>query len=101
MGFFKHMEGEAAVVVERGVFKQVDVYERDGVLYAKTGGGFVRLMVDGSTTKAGCRLETISVETLRRDAVGRLCSIGHPTAKMLDAPRYAALLGCSNGGTDR
>lgn len=93
MGFFKQCEGEAAVIVERGIYKQVDVYERDGILYAKTAGGFVRLMVDGSTTKANCRLETISVEALRRDNVGRLCNLAHPTAKPLDPPRYAALIG--------
>lgn len=93
MGFFQQIEGEAAIIVERGVYKQVDLYQRDGVLYAKAAGGFIRLMVDGSTTKAHCRLETISLATLRRDAVGRLCSEDHQTATPLGTQRYAALIG--------
>lgn len=32
MSFFKQVEGEAAVLVENGVYKQVDLYTRDGYL---------------------------------------------------------------------
>lgn len=71
--FFQKVEGEAAVLNERGVFKQVDIYTRNGQLFAKNGAGFVRLMVDGSTTKARCRLDTLSWDgPLFRDALGRL-----------------------------
>lgn len=71
--FFQKVEGEAAILVENGVYKQVDVYIRNGMLFAKAGGGFIRLMADGSTTKAKCRLDTLSWDDcLYRDALGRL-----------------------------
>lgn len=73
MAFFKQVEGEAAILVSNGIYKQVDVYIRDGALYAKDGGGFVRLYADGATTKSRTRLDTLSWEgTLYRDRLGRL-----------------------------
>lgn len=76
MGLFQEVEGEAAVLVENGVYKQVPVYKRDGYLYAKIGGGFVRLFADGSTTKAKCRLDTLTWDNpkaLGKDTLGKLC----------------------------
>lgn len=94
MGFFKQIEGEAAVIVERGVYRQVDVYERDGYLYTKLGTGFVRLYADGSTTKAHCRLDTISFDgALYRDTLGRLCTSGVTGGKKLEATVQQRLLG--------
>lgn len=96
MGFFKQVEGEAAVVVENGVYKQVDVYTRDGVLYAKSAGGFVKLYADGSTTKAKLRLETLSWEgALFRGSLGRLLVEPRDGAKAIDAPARQKLLGAS------
>lgn len=75
MSFFKHVEGEAAILVSGGVYSQVDLYTRDGYLYAKHGSGFVRLMADGSTTKAKLRLDFMSWSgRLFRDGLGRLCT---------------------------
>lgn len=75
MSFFQEIEGEAAVLVENGVYKQVPLYSRDGYLYAKIGGGFVRLMADGATTKSKLRLEFMSwTGPLYRDSLGRLAS---------------------------
>ena len=54
MSFFKEIEGDAAIVVENGVYRQVPLFERDGYIYAKIGSGFVRIMADGATTKAKC-----------------------------------------------
>ena len=34
MSFFKKVEGDAAVLVANGVFKQVDLYTRDGYVFA-------------------------------------------------------------------
>ena len=94
MSFFKEVEGEAAIVVENGVYKQVSLYTRDGHLYAKTSGGFVRLMADGATTKAKLRLDFMSWNgELRRDALGRLCDRTVKGATVLDAPRARLLLG--------
>lgn len=76
MSFFQQIEGEAAVLVHKGVYKQVPIYKRDGYLYAKVGSGFVRLMADGSTSGLGLRLEFMSwgPEPLCRDKFGRLCT---------------------------
>lgn len=75
MSFFQQVEGEAAVLVENGVYRQCDIYTRDGYLYAKVGSGFVRLMADGSTTKSRLRLDFMSwTGDLRRDGLGRLCT---------------------------
>jgi len=94
MSFFQQVEGEAAVLVENGVYRQCDLYTRDGYLYAKVGSGFVRLMADGATTKAKCRLDFLSWEgALHRDALGRLCAPTVPGAKALEPTRRQALLG--------
>lgn len=72
--FFKPIEGEAAILIADGVFRQTDLYERNGYLFAKYGSGFVRLAADGSTSKAKLRLETLSWDgALGADAMGRLC----------------------------
>lgn len=93
MGFFKQVEGEAAVLVENGVYKQVDLYTRDGTLYAKTAGGFVKLYADGATTKAKLRIETISWEgALYKDGLGRLLAESRDGAKAIDAPTRQKLL---------
>ena len=74
MGLFKEVEGEVAILVEGGVYKQAPLYTRNGYLYAKSNGGFVRLNADGSTTKAKCLLETLTWEgRLAADKIGRLC----------------------------
>jgi len=94
MSFFKQVEGEAAILVNNGVYTQVDLYTRDGYLFAKHGSGFVRLMADGSTSKAKLRLDFMSWEGgLHRDSLGRLCSPEKTGAKPLDDGRRQALLG--------
>jgi len=94
MSFFKKVEGEAAVVVENGVYKQVDLYTRDGYVYAAVSGGFVRLMADGATTKAKMRLEHLSWHgALARDALGRLCSPDTVGAMSLEKKTEQRLLG--------
>ena len=94
MSFFQEVEGEAAVIVQNGVFKQVSLYTRDGYLYAKTAGGFVRLMADGATSKAHCRLDFLSFEgQLCRDALGRLCTKDAPKAQALETDKQQRLLG--------
>lgn len=75
MSFFKQVEGEAAILSENGVYKQVDLYTRGGFLYAKVAGGFVRLSRDGSTSKPKLRLDHMSWNgALYADPVGRLCT---------------------------
>jgi hypothetical protein len=94
MGFFKEMEGSAAILVESGIYKQTPLYTRDGFLYAKTAGGFVRLMADGSTTKARLRLDFLSCsDTPLRDPLGRLCTADATGAKALEPAKAQLLLG--------
>lgn len=97
MGLFKEVEGDAAVVIENGVFKQVPVYTRDGYLFAKVGGGFVRLMADGATSKPKTRLDFLSCDMpLLRDSLGRLCTEGVDGAKALDSRGKQLLLGAGD-----
>ena len=94
MSFFKEIEGEAAVLVENGVYKQVSLYTRDGFIYAKIGGGFVRLMADGATTKARTRLDFMSWGgPLCRDSLGRLCGPDVTGAKPLPGEAVQKLIG--------
>lgn len=94
MAFFKEVEGEAAILISNGVYRQVPVYTRDGYLYAKHGGGFVRLMADGSTTKDKMRLDYMTWEgELRRDTYGRLCTGEVSGSKSLEPERKTLLLG--------
>lgn len=75
MSFFAEVEGEAAVLVESGIYRQVPLYVRDGFLYAKTGSGFVKLMAGVSTTKSKLRLDFMTwTGPLAKDGMGRLCS---------------------------
>jgi hypothetical protein len=93
MGLFKQLDGENAIVVESGVFKQADLYTRDGYLYAKTGGGFVRLYADGSTSKAKCRLDVLTFgKPLCVDKLGRLCDASVSGAQSLGREKEQRLL---------
>jgi len=95
MSFFKEVEGEAAILVENGVYRQTSLYTRDGYLYANITGGFVRLMSDGATTKSRMRLEFLSWNgTLLRDSLGRLCTADVRGARPLEGPALK-LLGSS------
>lgn len=93
MGMFKQVDGESAVVVESGVYKQTDLYSRDGYLYAKAGGGFVRLYADGSTSKAKCRLDVLAFgKPLCVDKLGRLCDASVGGARSLERDKEQRLL---------
>lgn len=94
MAFFKQVEGAGAVLIVNGVYTQVDVYSRDGFLFAKSGGGFVRLMSDGSTSKAKMRLDFLSVQDdeLFATATGKLCFKDAAGAKLLPKERTQQLL---------
>lgn len=70
---FKLIEGEFAIVVASGVYQQVDLYERNGRLYARYGRGYVQLYANGGTSKDKLKLDTVSYsESLYVDAFGKL-----------------------------
>lgn len=50
MKLFHLIEDIQCITLCRGVFRQVDVYERDHRVYAKHGGGYVRLEGNGGTS---------------------------------------------------
>lgn len=100
MGLFKKVEGAAAITITGGVYKQVDVYERDEFLYAKDGAGFVRLYKNGSTTKANVRFVELHCDyVLCSDGVGRLCTAGALNARQLPGciDNGVLLIGNGNG----
>lgn len=100
MSFFKQIDGESAVIVEGGVYKQVDLYTRDGYVFAKAAGGFVRIMADGTTSKAGGKLRVDFLSyagPLFRDSLNRLRIEEGRDAKRLDVGQSQKLLGGSNG----
>lgn len=73
MGLFQKLEGAAAILSISGVFKQVDLYTWNDGLFASTAGGFVRLMSDGSTSKAKVQLKHLSLDhVVNQDAMGKL-----------------------------
>lgn len=72
---FKRLEGDTAVLWSGGVFKQADLYEWQGGLFAAAAGGFVRLAADGSTSKPGVNLKHLTTEApLFKDRFGRLAT---------------------------
>lgn len=62
MSLFKELEGDTAIVVSGGVYKQVQIFTRNGYLFAAVSGGYVRLKADGTTSKDKLRLVHIETE---------------------------------------
>lgn len=74
---FKQLEGETAIVSQGGVFRQCDLYEWDGKLFAKFGSGFIRLKENGSTSKDGVNLCELQLDApIFKDRFGRLTVTG-------------------------
>jgi hypothetical protein len=96
MGLFQELEGDCAVIIVKGVYKQCPLYTRNGYLYAKTSGGFVKLMSDASTSQPSVRVETLVLEQdLKVDGMGRLM-VGTERGKLLEGPRKSKLLEIGN-----
>ena len=55
MDRFTIVEDACVIVFSKGVYKQCDVYTRNGNYYAKASGGFVRLLRHGQTTVPAIR----------------------------------------------
>lgn len=94
MSGFKIIEGDFAIISQSGVYKQVPIAERQGLLYAQVGGGYVKLNYDGSTSKDKLRMVELSYEEpVYRTRTGTLCrkSVDHAVA--LKAPETQKLLG--------
>lgn len=93
MTYFKEIEGDAAIIASRGVYRQAQLYTFDGHLYARSGSGFIRLAVDGSTSKADTRIVRLITDiVLYRDQLGRLSVTAAPGAKPIPGETLQALL---------
>lgn len=97
MGLFVESEGDVAILQEKGTYRQVPIYTRNGYFFAKLGSGFIRLNADASTSKSTVRLETLDIASggqLAADNMGRLCDPAIvPGAKPLAGPSVQKLLG--------
>lgn len=52
MAGFVPLEGDSALIVQNGVYRLADLYQRNGELFAKHGSGFVRLDSRGGTSSS-------------------------------------------------
>ena len=83
---FTVVPGAQAIVSCKGVFKQCDVYECRGVLFAKYGGGYVKLNEGGGTSKPDLRFDTLSFDgPLWRNEYGYLLIEEQPKSKLVAA----------------
>jgi hypothetical protein len=75
---FKKIDTDQALIVQKGLFKPVDVYEGpEGGLYIKIGSGYARIRQNGSTSVEGVALQMLHRdEPVFKDAFGRLCTTG-------------------------
>lgn len=70
---FHLIDDAAAILVSKGVFRQVKVYQRGGALFAGYGAGFIRLYDKRGTSLPNVSLEALEVPTLyKADKLGRL-----------------------------
>lgn len=55
MDFFTVIPEGQGIIQARGIYRQVTLFERKGRVYAKHGGGYVRLNQGGSTSAPNIR----------------------------------------------
>ena len=76
---FVRLEGDVAILAQKGVFKTADLYEWNGRLFAAHGGGYVQIMESGGTSKDGVNvINLVSDRALFRDQFGRLAVAAGP-----------------------
>lgn len=73
MNYFHQIEGAHAILRSRGVFKQVDLYVRDGRVFAQWGSGLIGLIAyQHGTTKPDVSWVELSI-ICDKDGMGNLC----------------------------
>jgi len=70
-GSFHIVPGETVIIRRGGVFKQVEVYQYGGFLFAKSNGGYIRLLMEGGTSVPNTMHENLQVK-YRVGEFGRL-----------------------------
>lgn len=70
---FVKIEGDSVLLSQSGVYKVSDLYRLDDALFAKLGGGFVRLYATGATSKPNVNISRLVTNMpLFKDQFGRL-----------------------------
>jgi len=70
MDLFSIVEGGKVIISERGIYRQTDLYERSGTLFAAFRGGFVRLLCRENTTAPHVKWSAIEGVVYREDHMG-------------------------------
>lgn len=68
---FTRVPDAIAILTLRGVYRQCEVFTLDGDVYAKTGGGFIRLSESGTSTSHRVH-KIVSNQPFQPDKLGRL-----------------------------
>ena len=94
MSLFKLRDGDQAIISTSGVQKQVNLYERNGYLFAGlSNNSFILLKSDGSTSKPNTFLIHIETDVpLYRGLFNRLGTKVIPKAELLDDDLKARLM---------
>jgi hypothetical protein len=83
MDFFTPIPEAQAIVMTRGVYRQVPLFTRGGKTYAKIGSGFVRLMAGGGmSTPVGKWIDVDAPEGILTEHQGYLT---YSAPKMIEA----------------
>jgi len=69
---FHKVDGAAAVLRSKGIFKQVDVYRRGNDLFAKWGSGFISLRPRNGTSLPDVAWEVVDGVQYKEAATGPL-----------------------------
>lgn len=81
MDLFTIVEAGKAIIVDRGIYRQVELYERGDMLFAAHRGGFVRLLSRNMTTVPHVKWDAIVGVAYREEYNGpRMGLARHPLA---------------------
>lgn len=69
---FHIIENESVILLSGGVFTQTTAYTRKGELYAKKGGGFIRMIDGGGTSHPSTRWVDTTLKGMKVVEHGRL-----------------------------
>lgn len=85
MDLFSIVEAGKVIISERGLYKQVDLYERGGTLYAALRGGFVRLLARNQSTVPHIKWDAIEGVAYREEYNGPRFEVRSPGGGHLQA----------------
>lgn len=83
MDFINKIDGASAWMRQGGVYRQADLYRRGEVLFARQGGGYVRLGISGATSHpktTWLEIDAAGAPVVIRDGVAPLYQPSSPVA---------------------